>query len=279
VPAADAALQAQVRLRGKQSVRRHGLPGCYAMTLMLTTWNTKQKSRVATIHIPPGEEKRLDMFEVALAKLPPKVVVRTSEEVAGHGKKKVITQRKETFRVDSVIRPLVAENLAVGRPWYAGFGRLLTAVDANGKPLREKLSFERKGLHDMINTSMLWDHEGEAAVVQAVHEALRSRYGVIADENRTNQVAMRKRFDGEYDRWRFAFAGAKTADQFRTALCDLFSRGGSNKVLRASWRQVLPMIDGKRWQLARDLALLALASYVGKDTGQDLDESDNQENN
>ena len=84
----------------------------------------------------------------------------------------------------------------------------------------------------MTNTSILWDHDGEAAVVQAVHEALRSRYGVIADANKTNPVAMKKRFTGEYDRWRLAFAGAKTADQFRTALCDLFSRGGINKVLR-----------------------------------------------
>ena len=32
-----------------------------------------------------------------------------------------------------------------------------------------------------------------------------------------NPVAMRNRFSGEYDKWRLAFAGAKTPDQFRKA--------------------------------------------------------------
>src|SRR5262249_36016625 len=133
--------------------------------------------------------------------------------------------------------------------------------------LRNKLSFERKGLNAMTDTATFWDHDGEAAVVRAVHEALRKRYGRIADENKSNVAAMRKRFEGEYDRWRLAFAGAKTPDQFRGALCDLFSRAGNNAVLRESWQQVLPFLDVKRWQLTRDLALLALASYVGRSEG------------
>jgi CRISPR-associated protein Cas8a1/Csx13 len=97
----------------------------------------------------------------------------------------------------------------------------------------------------------------------AVHEALRCRYGRIADENKNHPVAMKKRFAGEYDRWRLAFGGSKTAQQFRNALCDLFSRAGNNLVLRESWMKVLPFLDA-RWQLGRDLALLALASYAGR---------------
>jgi CRISPR-associated protein Cas8a1/Csx13 len=75
---------------------------------------------------------------------------------------------------------------------------------------------------------------------------------------------MRNRFAGEYDRWRLAFAGAKTADQFRKALCDLFSRAGGNQVLQQRWQDVLPMLRTQNWQHARDLALLALCSYQGR---------------
>ncbi len=73
----------------------------------------------------------------------------------------------------------------------------------------------------------------------------------------------------EYERLRLAFAGAKTADSFRHALTDLWSRAGSNSVLKETWPQVLPLLSVDKWQLARDLALLALASYQGREQGQE----------
>src|SRR5262249_21630468 len=93
-------------------------------------------------------------------------------------------------------------------------------------------------------------------------------YGQIADENQGNPGAMKNRFKGEYDRWRLAFAGAKTAEQFRGALCDLFSRGGPNRGLRQRWEAVLPVLSERKGHLGRDLALLALASYAGRDESQ-----------
>jgi CRISPR-associated protein Cas8a1/Csx13 len=124
----------------------------------------------------------------------------------------------------------------------------------------------------MIADKDMWDEAGERIVVQAVHEALRGRYAQIADENKNNRTAMRNRFGGEYDRWRLAFAGAKTPDQFRRALCDLFSRAGRNTVLQAQWATILPMLRQNNWQHARDLALLALCSYQSNRTDKDDDE-------
>jgi len=92
---------------------------------------------------------------------------------------------------------------------------------------------------------------------------MRRRYGKIAKENESNPIARKKRWSNEYDRWRLAFAGSKTADQFRRALCDLFSRAGVNSVLQEEWQELLPMLASDRWQLTRDLALLGLASYTG----------------
>jgi CRISPR-associated protein Cas8a1/Csx13 len=275
--AADAAFQAQVRVRDNPVQSAHigtrardvlagsALPGCYAMTFAPTAWASQQKSRIATIYVPSGNDKRLDRFGRALMHLPPRVAVRTVRETTGRGRQRSVTERRESFRTDSIVRPLIAENLALGRPWYAGFFRLMTGIDpASGKPFRDRLSFERKGLHDMIADDTMWDEAGEPTIIRAVHEALRNRYGKIAEENKTNPVAMRNRFSGEYDRWRLAFAGAKTTDQFRKALCDLFSRAGSNAVLRKSWQDILPMLRANTWQHARDLALLGLCSYQGR---------------
>lgn len=262
--AGDAALQAQVRLRSKRTAEQFDLPGCYAVTFQPTPWATQQKSRVQTLFVPPGEDMVLDVFETALAELPPRIVSRTAKESSGRGKNRIETERTEWFWVDSVVRPLVADNLARGQPWYRGFVDLMTKIDpATKKPIRDKILFEKKGLHAMIE-KIPWEDKGESTVVRAVHEAIRRRYGQIADENRTNPVAMKNRMGGEYDRWRLAFAGAKTPEQFRKSLCDLFSRAGINPVLQQEWETLLPMLDASRWQQTRDLALLGLASYVGK---------------
>lgn len=271
--AADAVLQAQVRLRAKKATRgAASIPGCYAMTFTPTPWASQQKSRVATIHVPPGADAVLDRFDRALQHLPNRIATRTIPEGTGRGRQRTVTERKESFRSDSVVRPLIAENLALGRPWYAGFVRLMTRTNpATVKPYRNQLPFEQKGLHAMIADQKMWDEEGEKLVVQAVHEAIRMRYGQIADENKTNPAGMRNRMERFREKLRLDLAGAKTEAHVRFALMDLFSRGGNNSVLRAGWTTVLPVIR-KDWQLARDLGLLALASYAGKGESDTTDQ-------
>ena len=264
--ASDAALQAQVRLRSKMTARTLELPGCDAVTFQPTPWATQQKSRVRTLFVPSGSDRVLDVFEKALAELPPRVISRTVHETSGRGRNRSVVERTEWFWVDSVVRPLVAENLARGDPWYSHFVDLMTKIDpATKKPIRERILYEKRGLHAMI-TEPIWKDRGESTVVRTVHEALRRRYGQIASENSGNPVAMKNRMASEYDRWRLAFAGAKTPDQFRRSLCDLLSRAGVNRVLQQEWEALLPMLDASRWQQTRDLALLALASYSRKET-------------
>ncbi len=281
--AADAALQAQVRTRAKKQMRGTAIPGCYAMTFAPTPWASQQKSRVATVHIPAGDDKRLDRFERALALLPLRIVTRLVKETKGRGKQKAVVERPESFRAESVIRPLIAENLALDRPWYAEFTRLMTKTNpATNKPYRNQLSFERKGLHDMISDSTMWDQEGESLVVQAVHEAMRQSLGRIRQDTdgqnakRLSQ-ATKNRWDRFREKLRLDLAGAKTPSQLRFVLSDLFSRGGSNSVLRKAWDKVLPVIRSD-WQLARDLGLLALASYAGCGEN-DPDSDDNPKTN
>lgn len=275
--AADAAFRAQVRVRNaprrkaevqsraRKILAGSALPGCHAMTFTPTPWASQQKSRVAAIYVPPGNDRIIDRYDRAASYLPVRIVVRTIKESAGRGKAKVTKERQESFRADSIVRPLIAENLALGHKWYSGFIKLVIKTNpATDKPYRDQLQFERKGLHEMISDDAMWDDDGERIVVQSVHEAIRGRYAQIAEENKNTPAAMKNRFSGEYDKWRLALAGAKTQDQFRKALCDLFSRAGRNSVLQKSWNSILPMLRATNWQHARDLSLLALCSYQGR---------------
>ncbi|MDW8266021.1 MAG: type I-MYXAN CRISPR-associated Cas8a1/Cmx1 [Gemmataceae bacterium] len=265
--AADGALQAQVRLRARRELRGRSLPGIYAMTFSPTSWASQQKSRVATIFVPPGE-MALNRFERALAALPTRVIQRTVTERTGRGRQRTVIERREAFRSLSIVRPLVAENLALGKPWYAGFVNLMTKINpANDEPYRDQLPSECGGLHDMVNDAQMWDSEGEKSMVMAVHEAIRQSLGRIKDETdgRSPECspATLNRWERFRERLRLDLAGAKTEEQARFALVDLFSRAGNNSVLRQHWEAVLSVFR-RDWRLARDLALLALASYQGR---------------
>ncbi len=272
--ASDAALQTQLRVLAEDQIQRGDLPACYVMTFQPTAWASQQKSRVATETIYPPTDTALDQFKIALTELSPRIVTREVEESSGRGKKKVVTRRKESFWIDSIVRPLVATNLARRQPWYSNFIDLFIKIDPVSKrPLRTKLSFEKKGLNKMVK-AIPWNDTGESTIVNAVHESIRRRYAIIASENKKAPVAMKKRWKGEYDRWRLAFAGAKTSEQFRRSLCDLFSRAGVNTVLQEEWQSILPMLSDARWQQTRDLALLGLASYSGKGASDIDDENE-----
>ncbi len=249
---ADAALQAEIRLRSRNFLNRKMLSGLRCVWCCPTDWNSRLQppSAVSEVSIDTMDIA-LDQFEIAMVVLAPPSPQKT--------------KKGEYYWPRSYIRPLIAENLASGRLWYTGFSRLMTAQDPlSNNPVRNYLYLERKGLAAMVQ-EVQWDHPGEEVIVRAVHEAMRCRYGRIAAENARNQAAMKNRMTREYERQRLAFVGAKTADALRHALADLWSRAGSNSVLREAWPHVLPLLNDTKWQLARDLALIALASYQGNE--------------
>ena len=262
---ADAALQAKLRLRMRNMLDPEKIAAIRCILFYREVWNTQMTAPSTVLEVKNvATDIALDQFETAMAVLAPPAPRPNKEG--------------EYFWPKSYIRPFIAENLALGRLWYAGFSHLMTAQDSGSHtPIRNYLYTERKGLSAMTE-EIQWDHPGEEVIVRAVHEAMRCRYGRIAAENARNQVAMKNRMTREYERQRLAFVGAKTADALRHALADLWSRAGSNSVLRKAWPQVLPMLSSEKWQLTRDLALLALASYQGKEQEKiDLTETETDE--
>lgn len=113
----------------------------------------------------------------------------------------------------------------------------------------------------MVN-QVPWTSESNKRFVESIHNAIRKRYGALA--SRTRQKGEVPRFDKEFERMRSSLARAKNRQTLRAELADLFARGGINKNLQENWQAVLPIFVGTDWQKARDLALLALASYSGE---------------
>lgn len=269
----DAVLLTESRLRAADLGQGPGVARTAGVLLRATPWAQRQKSRVALVAVPVSQQQvAVSTYEDAVRALPARVVVRSADnededdDEAGY------------FVATSSLRAFIADNLASGRRWFDGFWNARTPEkkprlihqDRDGSNLGALFLNEKKGLVTMVEKHL---DEAELALVRSVHVALRQRFGAIAEESSSNPATMKNRMSAERDKWRLAFAGAKTQEQVRSALADLWSRAGPNRELQRSWEQVLALLRADRWQAARDLALVGLASYQGK--GDSSESNDN----
>ncbi|MBK9129428.1 MAG: type I-MYXAN CRISPR-associated Cas8a1/Cmx1 [Phycisphaerales bacterium] len=250
----DAVLAVHLALRMDEVVRGHGgIGNVHGIQLKALPWATQQKSRYGVLTTRAFSDVELDRYYSVRRTLPNRMRVRRSDG--------------SVFGTTSALRAFITDNLARRRPWHADFA---TATDGAPDPRFIHYYRDRDNLGALFNEErqglvMMLDHleEAEHALVRAVHVALRRRFGAIANESREVPGTMKNRFSGERDRWRHAFAGSKTPDQIRAALADLWSRAGTNEELQQSWTRIMPLLRPASWKTARDLALVALASYRG----------------
>jgi CRISPR-associated protein Cas8a1/Csx13 len=108
--------------------------------------------------------------------------------------------------------------------------------------------------------------EDQTLFVRAIHRAIQFSLGRIrqdTDGDGPLSQATKNRWDRFRERLRLDLVGAKTADQCRNAICTLFGKAGRNPELqRDAWQRILPLFSDSHWRKARDLALLAQASYT-----------------
>jgi CRISPR-associated protein Cas8a1/Csx13 len=265
--AGDAVLAVELALRLDDLAReRPGVASTSGVMLRATPWAKQQKSRVSTASGDGISEERLDVYHDMRNALPTTIRATTlkGDEASEDG-----STDDGFFAATSALRAFIAENIATGRPWFTGFAIATTGGkkprlihyyrDRDKNNLGALYPDEKKGLIAMLPHL----EDSERALVRSVHVALRQRFGAIAEECRDNPATMKNRFQGERDRWRLAFAGSKTPEQIRAALADLWSRAGSNAELKEHWQTILPLLGPANWQAARDLGLVALASYQG----------------
>ncbi|KAF1083921.1 CRISPR-associated protein Cas8a1/Csx13 [Sporotomaculum syntrophicum] len=244
---ADAGMAALLTLRAGEKLDTLGVTGCTIIIMGSLAWAKQQKTRSFVAKLEGIDDNCLDLFELAYKILPNKIFLKVP--VADENR------QGNTYDVGtSLSRGLIAENLASGRDWFRGFVELM-----NSKKQAELVSYEKGGLNQMVNEN-IWSFETDKQFIEALHTAIKNRYGALAARTRSGE---RIPFDKEFERMRTGLMRSKNAASLRAELADIFARGGINLPLQENWRELLPLFTGKDWQRARDLALLALASYSG----------------
>ena len=246
----DAALSAMLELKADDDLDSLGVDGCTVVIMGTATWSKQQQSRTSIKSYESFDNHKLNLFDVACRCLPNKIRVLKGKDDDREA------QGNRFFIATSLSRGLISENISGNRDWFLGFSELMASKDQ-----AKIISYERGGLKEMTEAAP-WPHETDKKFVEAIHNAVRNRYGALA--SRAKQSGEPVRFDREYERMRTGLMRAKNSQTLRAELSDFFARGGINQTLRESWQDLLPLFTGSDWQRARDLALFALASYSGK---------------
>ncbi len=175
----------------------------------------------------------------------------------------------------SPVLDLMARNLASGQPWWRNITNAIRTKDT----WKQWQSYERTlaqrqpratrtspiGVAAVVVQPNAFEEPAHAAIVRACQEAWRRRLGALSARARERGERFQDLAERERERLRIAFAHCKNADSLRAALVDFWSRAGPIPTLQERWRELLPYLGPERWQLTRDLALLALVSYAAPD--------------
>ena len=114
----------------------------------------------------------------------------------------------------------------------------------------------------MVQEREAFPDSPEKTFVLACQEAWRRRMGQIGEKAKREGSSFPDQVSREFERLRVAFSRCKNAASMREVITDFWARGGAPlKALQDGWRDVLAMLNEKEWRKAKDLALLALASY------------------
>lgn len=237
-------LLAQAQLRGYLSAI--DVRACRVMAFGSVPWSSQQKTRVEVFPIPYATEDALSVYQTASRCLGPRWVQspREGENIP--------------YLYVSPALDCVARNLTEGQPWYAGFSHLM-AEPGSRKAL---LIHDRRGLYSMIRET-LTEQQPERIFVATCHEAWRRNLGRLGERAQREGLDFASLAAREQERIRSSLVRCKNAESLREVVVDFWSRSGPLPTLQEHWAEMLSFFTPKRWQLARDLALLALASYKG----------------
>lgn len=246
----DAVLQLALMAQGQELAEKLDGP-IRVMAFGIVTWNEKQKSRTAAYAITPAQLPGMANYERANA------IFKNHWQIikAKMDRKGNIKEPEHAFVRPFTSREIIADNIANCRPWYHRFAEYMI-----GKETRIALQFERKELFQMTQEAE-YDHANERIFIQTCHEAWRRRLGQLGERSRREHISFTRLASGEYEKLRVALARCKNAATLRATLTDFWSRVGSLPSLQEGWGAILPLLEEEQWRKARDLALLALASY------------------
>jgi CRISPR-associated protein Cas8a1/Csx13 len=231
---------------------------CRVISFGTVPWSLQQKTRVEVFNVNAVSERDLRTFSTCRQLLFPKVIKLKPDKDQGD----TIGLRKDrTFWDIPQMPDLVSKNLSEGCRWWENFANFVA-----DKITRDHVfKYERGGLKKMVQDKEMLPEGSERAFVLACQEALRRHMG------RKFARPGGADWGTEFEKVRVAIARCKNLASFRETITDFWSRGGllhkgKDTLLKTDalwWQEVLTLLNEKDWRKAKDLALLALASYPG----------------
>lgn len=254
---ADAGWRLLATFEANHLLRSLRSTSCRVISFGIVPWSSQQKTRVEVIEVKPESELDLRTYNLCRLVLPPQ---------------RVQPEGRDAFWYVPASAGLIASNLAHGRAWYRGFADLLGTASR-----MSVMRYERRGLAKMVDQAP-FEYERERVFVRICHEAWRRRQGMLGVRAQRERAAFESLVSGERERLRSTLLRCKNAATFREAITAFWSRSGTLPSLQAHWEEILPLLSESQWKVARDLALLALASYSSPEPVKaDSDNEEDQE--
>jgi CRISPR-associated protein Cas8a1/Csx13 len=214
---------------------------CEVYQLGSQTWDANQKYLKQAVHRVEVKDRDLELYYQAAQLFPAKVKQ---------------TDKGETWLAISKILPWLCDNLVAGKSWYAGFFEFRKRHEI----------YERGGLVKM--TEALVDKE------RVLFETVQGAFSAYLRGQHVQAQKQGRKLDyGQVtDKVIYRMQRPSTQKEFAKALVDFLSQFRS-KASRGVGLEVYQWLHGNDWQQARDLALLAIATYTSK-KGDALDGQD-----
>jgi len=227
---------------------------CEVYQLGEQPWS-QQKGIKQSVHRIRVSKEILELYQVALSLFPSKVRVGKDNN---------------SWLALSEVLPWIAANLSANNPWYLSFydfSKKKIEAKTSGKEKKIRLYiYERMGLISMTKNNI---QDNEKFLLDAVQGAfagyLRKQFDFRKNKlgRELTSQEVREEFESITDKALYRLQRPTTQQEFATALVDFLSQFRS-KAARGLGREIYAWIHGEEWRKARDLTMLAIATYQGK---------------
>lgn len=233
----DAGFRLLTQQAALRTIKQNDLKRCQVITFGQTQWTGFQKIR-----------KNVEIVQIT------DKVIENYRLCDRYFKNRGVEWKEGNFIANSIVRELISENLARGFPWWHNFTH--TVRDSK---LFQLVSYEKQGLHQMVRNAR-WNEQAQKLFVKACHEALLKIYGKLYSRGKEGEYIQIER---ENERIRSGLIRCLNSEDFRHFMtANFWSKAGNITILADYWEELMPLTTKPdNWKLARDLALLSLASY------------------
>lgn len=272
----DAGLRVLVALRARQVARGLGTErelACQVIKVGEVAWN-RQRVRNQALMLRPASEA-LERFDALDRHLGNAVRMR-KDGSAG-------------FVTIPSARGTIADNLVRETYWYCDLFEVPRELRKRVEEQRQSsestqrawfrlVGYHRGGLREFMQEMWKMGDSSTAvdeAFVSAFHEALRHLYGKEKEAAKRGSRSATERMQDRTEQVRRELSRANTRPLLRAVLAEFFAEAGRTVPLKDHRQAIWQFIDGARsWRRARDLALLSLATYKGRGSGDDETDND-----